>query len=398
MSSLRSRFLQSLGQAFPTLTEERTGPLVSENLLSETIVDLSPDVLTQAQSFVSAAFTLRGLKTYQDFLFSESQQRGLQDPGNFSVAMSYDFHLRDDGQLQLIEVNTNASFLALSPFLYKAQALPLPVADFGLSRLKLDFLEELRLTGQSAPPNQVFIVDEAPSEQRLYIEFLVYQEAFRSWGWPTEIVDTRQVRKGAQLIYNRDTDFYLEKPEHASLKKNWLENEFCLSPQPLEYLLLADKQRQVEWNQAGFLEKMGLVPEHIQTLRRHIPFACPLTAQNAEELWQRRKSLFFKPLRSYGAKQSYRGSSISKKAFQELIGQEILAQEFISPPEMEVATPQGPQKMKSDLRFYAYQGQVESAVARLYQGQVTNLRTPFGGFACVTFQGSSGQKLPSKSG
>ena len=37
--------------------------------------------------------------------------------------------------------------------------------------------------------------------------------------------------------------------------------------------------------------------------------------------------------------------------------------------------------LKVDVRLYTYRGAVLLAVARLYQGQTTNFRTPGGGFA-----------------
>jgi len=39
--------------------------------------------------------------------------------------------------------------------------------------------------------------------------------------------------------------------------------------------------------------------------------------------------------------------------------------------------------MKTDLRLYAYRDRVLGVTARLYRGQVTNLRTEGGGFAAV---------------
>jgi hypothetical protein len=39
--------------------------------------------------------------------------------------------------------------------------------------------------------------------------------------------------------------------------------------------------------------------------------------------------------------------------------------------------------MKTDLRLYVYRDQALGVTARLYHGQVTNLRTPGGGFARV---------------
>jgi hypothetical protein len=39
--------------------------------------------------------------------------------------------------------------------------------------------------------------------------------------------------------------------------------------------------------------------------------------------------------------------------------------------------------MKFDVRAYAYQGRVLLLGARIYEGQVTNLRSPGGGFSAI---------------
>lgn len=42
-----------------------------------------------------------------------------------------------------------------------------------------------------------------------------------------------------------------------------------------------------------------------------------------------------------------------------------------------------PALLKSDVRCYVYNGQLQLVAARLYQGQATNFRTAGGGFAPV---------------
>jgi hypothetical protein len=91
-------------------------------------------------------------------------------------------------------------------------------------------------------------------------------------------------------------------------------------------------------------------------------------------------------MRSFGSKQSYRGGTISRKMFDEIIHQGFIAQEFVPAPEMEFEAPEGKLSLKYDLRFYAYQDQLQGVIARLYQGQTTNLRTTHGGFAPVIFK------------
>ena len=41
------------------------------------------------------------------------------------------------------------------------------------------------------------------------------------------------------------------------------------------------------------------------------------------------------------------------------------------------------ERRKTNVRLYAYDGQILLTAARLYQGQTTNFRTPGGGFAPV---------------
>ena len=102
-----------------------------------------------------------------------------------------------------------------------------------------------------------------------------------------------------------------------------------------------------------------------------------------EELWSQRKKLFFKPKNSYGSKQSYKGASISKKVFEDVANELFLAQELVPAPEALIPTPDGPQQFKYDLRCYAYRDELQLVIARVYQGQVTNLKTKWGGFAPI---------------
>jgi hypothetical protein len=122
------------------------------------------------------------------------------------------------------------------------------------------------------------------------------------------------------------------------------------------------------------------------TILAHLPRCQILTKENSGEIWNERKQMFLKPLRSFGAKQSFRGGSISRTAFDKVVDSDMLAQEFIPAPEITFDSALGPQTLKYDLRFYAYKDRIQSAVARLYQGQVTNLKTPMGGFAPIVFQ------------
>ncbi|WP_413582743.1 hypothetical protein [Bdellovibrio sp. HCB288] len=388
--SLKDKFIAQIKKSFPDLNKEQLESIVADNLLSPFHVELPSSVLKQAQQIISTFFNLREKKSYQQHYQDLAALKGFKDPGNKSIMMSYDFHLDENQQLKLIEVNTNASFLALGHEMYKALELPLPVADFSWDEIRTDILKELTLQGQApaSGPLKVAITDENPSEQKLFAEFLVYNELFKSFGWDSRILDYRELFNNfdPQFIYNRYTDFFLTEDSSQVLKSKFVGGDVCLSPNPYEYLLLADKQRLIEWSQPGFFEAHGLSDSEIQTLRNAVPKSYDMSHANPEEVWSMRKNLFFKPKNAYGSKQSYKGQSISRKTFESLLSPDIIAMEYVPAPEIPFQTPEGEQKFKYDLRCYAYQGRLQMVVARIYQGQVTNLRTPYGGFAGAVFK------------
>jgi hypothetical protein len=356
------------------------------------VVSLSPRILQDIRFLTKAFHQLRGALVATDAHKALMTQHGLRDPGNMAVMMSYDYHINSDGHLKLIEVNTNASFLLLGWEMYKARGLENPVADFGPERWKADISEELdqhaRLFGKTVPANpQLSVIDNRPQDQRLYLEFLIAREWMREQGFAADIRDLPDTLKDPRpdFVYNRSTDFYFQTPESAHLRQAFLDGSVCFSPNPHEYLLMADKERMIEWSQPGGLDAFPIPDGSRRSLQATLLGCEDLNASTAEDLWARRKILFFKPKREFGSKRAFRGASISRKLFDELLSHNMIAQEYVPAPEVTFETPEGPQNFKYDLRCYAYGDRLEGVVARLYQGQVTNLKTPYGGFAPVQF-------------
>jgi hypothetical protein len=363
MPDLRDKFLNIISNKFPALKNSELESLASENLLSPFQIKLTKGHLKQAQNFVKEIFHYRLKK-----------ESSVHNPGNYSILMSYDFHISETGDLKLIEINTNASFYGLGTIMYEAHGLPQPVMPNPFEKLRQDIKNEFTLFGKSSVSPNVAIIDEEPEKQRLYLEFLLFRELFKSWGWKADIIDYRNLTEKYNFVYNRLTDFYFENSEQ--LEKMFLGTKTCFSPNPHEYNLLADKERLIEWGkiESPFIDK-------------HLPRSHFLIKENKEMMWNDRKKFFFKPLRSHGAKQTYKGASISRKHFDDIADtNQFIAQEYVAAPELKFQTPEGEQSFKFDLRFYAYMDQVESAVARIYQGQVTNLKTTYGGFAPIIFQ------------
>ena len=87
---------------------------------------------------------------------------------------------------------------------------------------------------------------------------------------------------------------------------------------------------------------------------------------------------------SYGGKGSYRGDKLTQRVFGEIMQGDYVAQRKAMPGEVMVSVADAEAAaFKYDVRCYVYEGQVQLVIARLYQGQTTNFRTPGGGFALV---------------
>jgi hypothetical protein len=329
------------------MPQDQIESLVNRNLIADYYLELPDQILKQAKEFAKEL----------------SQTDSNPFPGGFSPSL--DFHWSIEQQtLKLIEANTNAAFLGLSLPLYQAARVPFTSCP---SEIASQFLA-ITQTHEISRTLHLAIVDETPQSQSLYIEFLYYKKLFSRYFDKVTIEDSSKVTGQESCIYNRVTDFYFEKPHHKLLLDFWKKHNDRISPNPNDYRFFADKTNVTKWSEnpklAPYIPKLQIITEH-----------------NKEEIWSNRKRLFFKPNQSFGSKMTYRGSSISRGHFEQLLSlKSALAQEFIPAPEI-LTERHGP--LKFDLRFYVYQGEVTQSVARLYQGQVTNSKTPGGGFAPI---------------
>lgn len=367
--NLKSSFVQFLNQKYPQIGLENLEAMISEQLLSPFHVSLSNDTFQQLQTEITGYEALKSWS--QDHLKTEFESKGIRKPANSAVCTSYDFHINDQGQPKLIEINTNAAFLALGLELYEFHQHK-PETHFDEQQMIAMFKKEMDLC--AAVPNEISILDEKPSEQRLFIEFLIYKNIFEKYKIKTHILDINDIDQAPKnsLVYNRYTDFYLSESKSEQLKNLFNDQQIHLSPHPYEYFLLADKQRMADWNKQTDV----IQPESLLKIY-------DLGIEDKDFIWSERKKLFFKPKTSFGSKQAYKGANISRKTFEELYGPDFIGQEYVMPSEIDVTIEDAPQKLKYDLRCYAYDGKLQLIIARLYQGQATNLRTPGGGFAIV---------------
>jgi hypothetical protein len=185
-------------------------------------------------------------------------------------------------------------------------------------------------------------------------------------------------------VYLRDTDFRLSSRRVAALREAYLADEVVVTPSPREHHLLADKRRLEIFSSGETLARLGVDSDDASFLAEVVPETRLLASMSADEAWSSRRDWVFKPAAAFGSRAVYRGDKISHRKLDEIYrGEDFVAQRRIAPGEIEVATSDGPQRMKFDVRAYAYRDQVLMLGARAYQGQVTNFRSPGGGFSAI---------------
>jgi hypothetical protein len=177
-------------------------------------------------------------------------------------------------------------------------------------------------------------------------------------------------------------DFSFSNSEHQDLRAAYLDDAVVVTPNPRVHALYADKRNLTLLSDQSALRSWGASPQMLADLGG-VPHTVLVTSDNAQELWQARKSLFFKPAGGYGSKAVYRGDKVTKGVWADIIQVGYVAQRFAAPSERMIKLDGAPESRKTDVRLYVYNGKVLLTAARLYQGQTTNFRTPGGGFAPV---------------
>lgn len=307
----------------------------------------------------------------------------------YSVLMGYDFHIDDSQQVKLIEINTNAGGLWFATRCYLPSAQQFP--DKLATKLLSTFINEYQLFrhDNNARPKLIAIIDHEPQQQFLFPEMQIFARLFEQAGIQTVIIDPSQVEvKDTQLryqgqvidlIYNRHCDFYLNTPEMQHIAQAWQQQSVCITPNPRVYGLLADKQRMIDWSRPDLFSDL-LPPKIAARLQKAIPDTHKLQTLNKDAVWAARKQKVFKPATSYASRGVYIGDKLTKNKFNSFDPQETLVQQRIKPTI--TLTPDG-EKFKTDFRLFVYRNTILNVCARLYQGQVTNLRTTNGGFGKI---------------
>lgn len=371
-----------------------------EQLFSHTAVFISPTQWQQLQFLVQAIMRVTALSAYQQKVLAKAPAIAQHASPVSGVFMGFDFHLNEAGP-HIIEVNTNAGGGFLNAILLSAQTACCN-ATGGFPQLlqpqvEGEFVAMFKREWQLARGNQtlrcIALVDENPSAQFLYPEFLLAQSVFERAGIKTLIVDPRELslvdgklfyqQQMIDLVYNRLTDFSLTQSANSVLRSAYENNAIVLTPNPRHHALYADKRNLALLSDETNLREFGASDEDVKTLLAGIPRTQLVSADNAEHLWQERKHLFFKPATGYGSKAAYRGDKITKRVWDEILQGDYVAQQQVPPSERGILVDEQEIALKMDIRAYVYAGEIQLLAARLYQGQTTNFRTQGGGFAPV---------------
>jgi len=369
-----------------------------------TIIALDPRHFEQIRRTLALCFRLAHTAAWQARVDAGAADALRYAPGNFGVFMGYDFHLGPDGP-RLIEINTNAGGALLNGLHTAALCDPARLACVCAELLPVDEMETRLLRqfraelcaarGPDAVLRRVAIADERPQEQFLHSEFELFRALFERAGIEARICDTAELVRGPQgelrvgewpvdLVYLRDTDFTLETPRTRALREAYLAGRVVVTPSPREYHLLADKRRLALLSSRETLAQLGVADEDAERLAAVVPETRLLSELDPDALWKDRRGWVFKPATAFGSRAVYRGDKISRKRFAEILEEPgYLAQRRVEPGEIDVETSEGPRTMKFDVRAYAYRDEVLLLGARVYQGQVTNLRSPGGGFSAI---------------
>ena len=394
------RQLETLARkTFPSLTEmpvvEGLPSVAWDHLISPLEIQLPKSIYSSAEAAIRALWQVSRRPAYVALL--EDSGLGTAGCNHNSVLMAYDFHSNEAGDCFLVEVNTNASGFMMASLMERTHEPGGWDSYAPWKALRQAFAQELQLSGNT--DGALAITDEDMAEQKMFAEFLMYRDWFKRCGWAAELCDSKQFSYAGgklrsltsqtefSLVYNRMTDFYLQEPTHSNLREAYLAGAATFSPNPREYWLLADKQRLVQLTQPGFLDKAGASTEEKAAINRVLIPTFEKTAfASVDQIWSDRRSLFFKPKRSYGGKSVYRGESVSRKVFERLMAEDILIQKFQPAQRMPTEDPRSVlNNWKFDLRFFVYADQIQLVAARIYQGQVTNFASPMGGFTRVKF-------------
>ncbi len=370
-------------------------------LLSDSAVYLPRVAIELMEATAQAVENVAQFPAYRTRVQARSREITRFEPGPSGVFMGYDFHVAENVP-RLIEINTNAGGAFINAVLAEAQrecctaasnsATPQLRDGFGPMVIRM-FQSEWQKQGRSRPLHRVAIVDDDPLRQYLYPDMLLARRLFQDHDIEAVIAaadeltyaDGVLLHQGCaiDLIYNRLTDFSLDRPEHAALRNAYIDGAVVLTPNPFSHALMADKRNLTILSDETQLQLLGAWEQDILVLKETVPRTVSVNDKNAATLWTERRNYFFKPAAGFGGKAAYRGDKMTKTVWEAVLAGDYVAQAYMPPGARRIKIEGTTTALKTDIRMYRYFGVTLLYAARLYQGQTTNFRTAGGGFAPV---------------
>ncbi len=311
--------------------------------------------------------------------------------------LGFDFHETETGP-KLIEINTNAGGLLINSILYEVQEnccnllySNQEISSFSDLGNQINKFVEKEWSFQipDRKLETIVVLDENPESQFLFPEFEMFQNIMIQHGKKTLIcspLDLRYENNGLyfrdqriDFVYNRHTDFLLKSKEMQGLAEAFASKQIALSPNPVDYLIYANKLNLQKLSDKSFLLSRGISEKEIQIIQDVIPETKVVNSKDSNSLWENRKTVFFKPQNSYGSKGVYAGRKLTKSKFEEILNLDYITQTEIPPSKRTINLVE----FKIDYRAYVYNSDLLMLTSRLYQGQATNFRTEGGGFSPV---------------
>jgi hypothetical protein len=366
---------------------------------AESLVFVAESSIQRQRDIIAAIESVIAMPAYQQRVLAYAPGTAQFIPKAHGVFFGYDFHLSPKGP-QLIEINSNAGGALLNAILVRVQTAGCDSTEVNTLASQNPeqafiamFVEEWQAERGQQPLHSIAIVDENPATQFMWPEFLLFKKLFEQNHINTVICDPSELdyRDGSlwygdlsiDLVYNRLTDFGLEAEKLKPLREAYLAEAVVVTPHPRAHALYADKRNLAILTDETALLDMGVAAEIRTQLLEGIAHTICVHKEDGERLWKARKQLFFKPAKGYGSKAAYRGDSVTKRVFAEILKGNYVVQTLVRPSERQLKVENAMVDLKLDLRQYVYRGRTQLTSARLYQGQTTNFRTPGSGFAGV---------------
>jgi hypothetical protein len=360
---------------------------------AEPDIIVNADDVARMNEVVAAVCEVVETPMYQEAALAGAPEIARRLPQRVTGLFSgFDFHLTKDGP-KLIEINTNAGGAFFGALLdhaaWREGDLRAHPQDYWADRFVGHIRNEWQKAGRGSLAT-VAIVDDAPGEQFLRLEFQLAARMLKEAGITAVIADPGALsfRDGRlwhgataiDFVYNRLTSFALDRDVDRALRESLLDGAVVVSPDPRNHALLACKQNLIRLCNADFLRDAGVCARTRDILLEAVPATVAVTREAELALWQSRAGYYFKPSSGFGSRAVYDGAKLTAKTWAQIVADGgYVAQRRIEPPRVDV----NGVSMRYDVRTFAYGREPFMRLARVYRGQTTNFRTPGGGFAPV---------------